>query len=139
MNYARIALAGLGGTVVYFALGFLLLALLPFADEIRRHATVYRPEESMKQVAPVGMIALLIGMMALAALYALTLRDGSALAQGLRFGVLVGVFTTGAFLLHNYVSLNISLRLALLQAAAYFVQWVGAGIAIALIYRPARA
>jgi hypothetical protein len=139
MNYARIALAGLGGTVVYFALGFLLLALLPFADEIRRHAAVYRPEESMKQVAPVGMIALLIGMMALAALYALTLRDGSALAQGLRFGVLVGVFTTGAFLLHNYVSLNISLRLALLQAAAYFVQWVGAGIAIALIYRPARA
>ena len=136
MNYARIALAGLGATVVYFALGFLLLAVLPIADELRQYAAVYRPEESMKRVAPVGMVALLVAMMALAALYALTYRDGSALAHGLRFGVLVGVFTAGSFMLHNYVSLNIGLRLALLQAVAYFVQWVGSGIVIALIYRP---
>lgn len=27
MNYSRIALAGLGATVVYFAIGFLLFAL----------------------------------------------------------------------------------------------------------------
>ena len=138
MNYTRIALAGLGGTVVYFALGFLLLALLPLADEVRQHAAVYRPEESMKQVAPVGMVALLLAMMALAALYALVFREGSALSQGLRFGLLVGVFATGSFLLHNYVSLNIGLRLALFQAAAYFVQWVGSGVVIALIYRPNR-
>jgi hypothetical protein len=137
MNYARIALAGLGATVVYFALGFLLLALLPMADEVRKYAAVYRPEESMKRVAPIGMVALLLAMMALAALYALAVRDGSALVQGLRFGVLVGVFATGSFLLHNYVSLNIGLRLALLQAVAYFVQWVGSGLVIALIYRPA--
>jgi hypothetical protein len=137
MNYARIALAGLGATVVYFALGFLLLALLPMADEVRKYAAVYRPEESMKRVAPIGMVALLLAMMALAALYALAIRDGSALVQGLRFGVLVGVFATGSFLLHNYVSLNIGLRLALLQAVAYFVQWVGSGLVIALIYRPA--
>ena len=138
MNYARIALAGLAATVVYFVLGFLLLALLPFADEVRQHAAVYRPEESMKRVAPVGMVALFLAMMALAALYALAFRDGPALAQGLRFGLLVGVFTAGSFMLHNYVSLNIGLRLALLQAFAYFVQWVGAGIVIALIYRPTR-
>jgi hypothetical protein len=137
MNYARIALAGLGATVVYFALGFLLLALLPMADEVHKYAAVYRPEESMKRVAPIGMVALLLAMMALAALYALAVRDGSALVQGLRFGVLVGVFATGSFLLHNYVSLNIGLRLALLQAVAYFVQWVGSGLVIALIYRPA--
>ena len=47
MNYSRIALAGLGGTVAYFALGFLLFALLPLADEVRQFAAVYRPEESM--------------------------------------------------------------------------------------------
>jgi hypothetical protein len=138
MNYSRIALAGLGATVVYFALGFLLLAILPLADEVRQYAAVYRPEESMKRVAPVGMVALLLAMIALAALYALAFRAGSALAQGLRFGVLVGVFAAGSFMLHNYVSLNIGLRLALLQAVAYFVQWVGSGIVIALIYRPAR-
>ena len=138
MNYSRIALAGLGATVVYFAIGFLLFALLPLADEVRRFAAVYRTPESMQRVAPVGMVALLLSMMALAALYALAFRDGSSVAQGVRFGFLVGVFAAGSFVLHNYVSLNIGLRLALLQAVAYFVQWVGSGVVIALIYRPTK-
>jgi hypothetical protein len=124
---------------VYFAIGFLLLALLPLADEIRQFAAVYRTPESMKRVAPVGMVALLVAMMALAALYALAFRgDGFYVGQGVRFGFLVGVFAAGSFVLHNYVSLNIGLRLALLQAVAYFVQWLGSGVVIALIYRPAK-
>ena len=138
MNYPRIALAGLGAMVAYFALGFLLLALLPLDNEVRQFPAVYRTPESMKQVAPVGMVALLLAMMALAALYASAFRVGSTVAQGVRFGFLVGVFAAGSFVLHNYVSLNIGLRLALLQAVAYFVQWVGAGVVIALIYRPAK-
>ena len=138
MNYARIALAGLGATVAYFAIGFLLFALLPLADEVRQYAAVYRTPESMQRVAPVGMVALLLSMTALATLYALAFRDGSSLAQGLRFGFLVGVFAAGSFMLHNYVSLNIGLRLALLQAVAYFMQWVGSSVVIALIYRPAK-
>ena len=136
MNYSRIALAGLGATVAYFALGFLLLSLLPLADEVRQFAAVYRPEESMMRVAPVGMAAMLLSMMALAALYAQVFRDGSSLRQGVRFGLLIAVFAAGSFVLHNYVSLNIGLRLALLQAIAYFVQLLGAGVVIALIYRP---
>lgn len=138
MKYSRIALAGLGATVVYFAIGFLLFALLPLADEVRQFSAVYRTPESMQRVAPVGMVALLLSMMALAALYALAFRDGSAVVQGVRFGFLVGVFAAGSFVLHNYVSLNIGLRLALLQAVAYFVQWVGSGVVIALIYRPTK-
>src|SRR5688572_2106349 len=137
MNYSSIALAGLGATVAYFALGFLLVALLPVADEVRQFAAVYRPEESMMRVAPVGMVAMLVSMMALAALYAHVFRDGSSLRQGVRFGLLIAVFAAGSFVLHNYVSLNIGLRLALLQAVAYFVQLLGAGVVIALIYRPA--
>jgi hypothetical protein len=138
MSYARIALAGLGATVAYFALGFLLLALLPLADEVRQFAAVYRPEESMMRVAPVGMVAMLLSMMSLAALYAFAFRGRSSVAQGVRFGFLVGVFAAGSFVLHNYVSLNIGLRLALLQAVAYFVQLLGSSVVIALIYRPAK-
>jgi hypothetical protein len=138
MNYSRIALAGLGATVAYFALGFLLFAVLPLENEVRQFPAVYRTPESMKRVAPVGMVALLLAMMALAALYASAFRDGSTVAQGVRFGFLVGVFAAGSFVLHNYVSLNIGLRLALLQAVAYFVQWVGSGVVIALIYRPTK-
>ncbi len=136
MNYSRIALAGLGATVAYFALGFLLFAVLPLADEVRQFAAVYRPEASMKRVAPVGMVAMLLAMMALAALHALAFRDGSSVAHGVRFGFLAGVFAAGSFVLHNYVSLNIGLRLALLQAVAYFVQLLGSSVVVALIYRP---
>ena len=138
MNYLRIVLAGLGGLFAYVVLGFLLLALLPLDDEVRQFAAVYRAEESMKSVAPIGMAAMLLSMMALAALYAVAFRSGSSIAQGLRFGTLVAVFAAGSFVLHNYVSLNIGLRLALLQAAAHFVQLLGAGVVIALIYRPAK-
>ena len=136
MSYPRIALAGLGATVAYFAIGFLLFAVLSLADEVRQYAAVYRPPDSMKRSAPVGMASLLLAMMALAALYALAFHDGSSVAQGLRFGLLVGVFAAGSFMLHNYVSLNIGLKLALLQSLASFVQWVGSGVVIALIYRP---
>ena len=139
MNYTRIALAGLGAMVAYFALGFLLLAVLPLDNEVRQFPAVYRTPDSMSSVAPVGMVALLLAMMALAALYAIAFRDISIVFQGVRFGLLVGVFAAGSFVLHNYVSLNIGLRLALLQAVAYFVQLLGASVVIALIYRPTKS
>lgn len=138
MNYSRTALAGLGATVAYFALGFVLLALLPLADEARQFVAVYRPEESMQRAAPVGMAAMLLSMLALAALYASAFRDRYSIAQGVRFGSLVGLFAAGSFVLHNYVSLNIGLPLALLQAVSYFVQVLGAAVVIAIIYRPTK-
>ncbi|HTY05777.1 MAG TPA: hypothetical protein VMC86_04610 [Gemmatimonadales bacterium] len=47
-----------------------------------------------------------------------------------------GVFAAGAYVPHHYVSLNIGHRRARLQAAACFVQWVGSGVVVALLYRP---
>jgi uncharacterized membrane protein len=61
---------------------------------------------------------------------------GSGIAEGARFGVLIGIFVVCAFVLHNYVNLNIGLKLALGQAVAYFVQWAIIGIVIGLIYKP---
>jgi hypothetical protein len=58
------------------------------------------------------------------------------LAQGARFGGLVGAYAVGAFVLHNHVNLNIGLRLTLGQAVAYFFQWTVVGVVIGLIYRP---
>lgn len=64
-------------------------------------------------------------------------RAGSGFAAGARFGALVGVFVLGAFVLHNYVNLNIGLKITLQQAAAYFVEWTVVGIVIGLVYKPA--
>jgi hypothetical protein len=78
-------------------------------------------------------------MLLLAVLYALTYQGGSGLMEGARFGVLIGLFAIGSFVLHNYANLNIGLVLTIQSAVAYFVEWTVAGIAIGLIYRPAIA
>jgi uncharacterized membrane protein len=75
-------------------------------------------------------------MVAMAALYAMIYRGGSGIAEGARFGALIGVFAVCAFVVHNYVNLNIGLALTVGQAIAYFVEWTVAGVVIGLIYRP---
>jgi len=56
--------------------------------------------------------------------------------DGARFGALIGIFFVGAFVVHNYVNLNIGLRLILQQAVAYFMEWLVVGVVIGLVYRP---
>ncbi|HXH94461.1 MAG TPA: hypothetical protein VNN25_22985 [Thermoanaerobaculia bacterium] len=135
MNYPRIVLATLGSTVVYFMLGGLLFAATPLTDEFRKYPAVYRTPESMKGVIPFGIVGMLLSMAALSVLYALVYRGGRGLAEGARFGMLVGAFAVGSFVLHNYVNLNIGLKLTVEQAVAYFIQWTVTGIVIGLIYK----
>jgi hypothetical protein len=136
VNYNRIALAALGATAVYFVLGGLLFATSPLANEFRKYPAIYRTPEDMKSVIPVGIFAMLLSIAVLAVIYAMLYRGGSGVAEGARFGALIGLFAVGSFVLHNYVNLNIGLRLTLGQAVAYFVQWTVVGIVIGLIYRP---
>jgi len=71
-----------------------------------------------------------------AIIFAMNHQGGSGTAAGARFGVLIGAFVVCGFVLHNYVNLNIGLKLALGQAVTYFVQWTIVGIVIGLIYKP---
>jgi hypothetical protein len=91
----------------------------------------------MKRVMPGGMAAMFLAMLVLAVMYAMLYKGGSGLVEGTRFGTLVGVFAVCAFVVHNYVNLNIGLKLTLQQSVAYFVEWAVTCIVIGLIYRPA--
>jgi hypothetical protein len=71
-----------------------------------------------------------------AIIFAMIHPGGAGAAEGARFGALLGFFVVCGFVLHNYVNLNIGVKLALMQAGAYFVQWTIVGIVIGLIYRP---
>jgi hypothetical protein len=138
MNYSRLALAALSATVAYFIIGFLLFGLLPLLrNEFRKYPAVYRTEEAMKGVMPLGLIATFVAILVLTVIYAMIYRGGSGLAEGARLGMLIGIFAVCAFVLHNYVNLNIGLKLTLGQTAAYFVEWTIVGIVIGLVYRPA--
>lgn len=137
MNIARIVMAGFGGFITYFVLGGLFFAVAPWLrSEFMKYPAVYRSKESMKGVMPFGMFAMLLAMFVLAVIYAMMYRAGSGLAQGAIFGALIGVFSICSFVIHNYVNLNIGLKLTVEQSIAYFVEWVATGIVIGLIYRP---
>jgi hypothetical protein len=137
MNFARIVLAAVGAFVTYFALGGLAFGLLPMLrDAFRQYPAVYRSQEGIKSVMPAGMAAMFVAMLVLAVIYSMLYQGGSGLFEGARFGALIGVFSVCAFVIHNYVNLNIGLKLTLEQSAAYFIEWLATGIAIGLIYRP---
>src|SRR5258707_14711005 len=137
MNYSRLALAALGGTVASFAFGSLLFWLVPgLIKEGHKYPDVFRPKEKMIAVMPIGFVATLISILVVAIIFAMTHQGGSGATEGARFGVLMGIFVVCAFVLHNYVNLNIGLKLALGQAVAYFLQWTIIGIVIGLIYKP---
>ncbi len=137
MNYLSLALAALGGTVASFAFGFLVFWLAPgLIKEGHKYPAVFRPKEEMMKVMPVGLVATFMAILVAAVIFAMIPQGGSGTTEGARFGVLIGIFVVCAFVLHNYVNLNIGLKLALGQAVAYFVQWTIIGIVIGLIFKP---
>jgi hypothetical protein len=89
----------------------------------------------MKTVMPIGIVATFIAILVVAIIFAMIHQGESGPTEGARLGVLIGIFAVCS-VLHNYMNLNIGLKLALGQAAAYFVQWTIVGIVIGLIYKP---
>jgi len=137
MNYLRLGLAALGGTVASFAVGFLVMWLAPaLIEEGHKYPAVFRRKEEMFKVMPIGLAATFIAILVVAIIFAMIPQGGSGITEVARFGILIGIFVVCAFVLHNYVNLNIGLKLALGQAVAYFVQWTVVGIVIGLIYKP---
>src|SRR5580700_10584537 len=137
MNYSRLALAALGGTVASFAFGFLVFWLAPgLIKEGHKYPAVFRPKEEMMKVMPVGLAGTFLSILVVAIIFAMNHHGGSGTKEGACFGVLLGIFVVCAFVLHNYVNLNIGLKLALGQAVTYFLQWTIIGIVIGLIYKP---
>jgi hypothetical protein len=133
MNHGRLALAALGGFLAYFVIGGLSFGLVPsLRSEFLKYPAVYRTEEGIKSVMPAGMLAMFVAIFALAVIYAKLYRGTSGLAEGATFGALIGVFAIGSFVVHNYVNLNIGLKLTAQQSVAYFLEWLVVGIVIGL-------
>jgi hypothetical protein len=141
MNILRIVLASLGGFAAYFVFGGAVFVLMPsLKTEFQKYPAVYRDSQGQMSHMPVGMAGMLLAIVALAVLYAwshpqpLDLKSG-ALA-GLIFGVLIGLFVVGGFVVHNFTNLQIGAKLTVEQAIAYFTEWLIVGLVIGLIYRP---
>jgi len=137
MNYARLAMAAVAATVFDAAYGFLVYGMA-LAPEFARYPAVYRSNEAGQAFLPLMFGGLLIAIVSVAIIYAKGYEGGSGLAEGLRFGILIGVFVVFAFAGVNYAVLNIGRKLAAMTAAAGFVEWMLIGTIIGLVYKPAK-
>jgi hypothetical protein len=136
MNIQRIFLAAVGGFIVYFVFGGLSFAVSSMRNEFKKYPAVYRSAEGIKRVMPAGMAAMFIAMLALTLLYAILYQGRSGMLEGARFGALIAIFSVCSFVIHNYVNLNIGIRITIQQSIAYSVEWLLVGVAIGLIYKP---
>jgi hypothetical protein len=118
MNFPRIVLAALGAFVAYFILGGLTFAVSSLKNEFLKYPAVYRSQQGQMSFMPAGMAAMFLGMVVLAVIYAMLYRGGSGVTEGARFGALIGVFAVCSFVVHNYVNLNIGLKLTLISSVA---------------------
>jgi hypothetical protein len=103
----------------------------------------------MMKVMPYSMVGILVSIVVIAILYAkicaaavgpasgVALGAVPGLASGACLGALIGLFVVGMFVIHNYVNLNIGVKLTVYQGIAYFFQWLIVGAVIGLIYKPA--
>jgi hypothetical protein len=138
MNLTRIALASVAAFFAYFTVGGIAFGLMPWMkNEYLKYPNIYRSPEGIKSTMPLGMAFMFLAIVVLAVLYAMLYQGGSGIVEGARFGALIGVFAIGSFVVHNYVNLQIGIKLTVQQGIAYFVEWVIVGLVIGLIYRPA--
>jgi hypothetical protein len=136
MNVARLALAAVAATVFDALYGFLVYGML-LAPEFAKYPGVYRSNEAGQAFLPLMFGGLLIAIVAAAVIYAKGYEGGSGVAEGARFGFLLGVFVVFAFAGVNYAVLIINKKLAVMTAAAGFVEWLAIGTVIGLVYKPA--
>ena len=77
---------------------------------------------------PFGVAAMFLALPALTTIYAMFAQSRqTGYVRGAHYGVLIGVFSVGSFVLHNYVNLNIGLKLTAEQAVASFFEWLAPG------------
>jgi hypothetical protein len=137
MNYGRLVLAGVVGLVVEVCYGFLVYGTL-LANEFGKYPALYRSAEAGLGYLPLMFGGVFVAILVATLIYAKGYEGGSGAREGLRFGVLLGLFAVFAFANVNYGVLNVGRRLALYTAVAGFIEWTLIGLAIGLVYRPAQ-
>jgi len=133
MKIGRLVAAALAALVVFFAYGFLVNGTL-IRDHYQPYSAVYRSADALAPYVPFGLAGTLLAMLALTMMFARGYEGGSGIAEGARFGVLVGIFVACTHVVDNYVTLNIGGRLAAELAVAAFFQWIAVGMVVGMVY-----
>ena len=136
MNYGRLVLPAVAATVVDAIYGFLVYGLL-LAGDFAMFPGVYRPADVGMAYLPLMFAFLFVALLVVAMIFAKGYEGGSGVAEGVRFGALLGIFVAMAFSVVNYATLNIGRMHSLRMAIAGFVEWTLIGVVIGVVYKPA--
>ena len=137
MNYARLALAAVAATIADMAYGFAVYGNV-LAGQFAEHPAVYRPPTDPSYM-PVLMLGVFVASLAASYIYAKGYEGRGGMAEGIRFGAVLGLFALGYAGIVNYAVLQISPALGMCMACAAFAEWVIVGTVIGLVYKPAVA
>jgi hypothetical protein len=135
MNYPRIAMSAIAGMIVFFICGGLIFGML-IAPDYAPFTNVYRPQNAMQSHMLIGIVSSFIAILVMAIMYAKGYEGRSGLREGARFGLLVGIFVACKCAAENYVTLNISGKLALEMGVGVLVEMAIVGVVIGLVYKP---
>jgi hypothetical protein len=137
MNYTRLVIAALVATIVDGAYGFLVWGKV-LAGEFGRYPEIYRSGDDMSAF-PLMFAAVFVGMLCASFIYAKGYEGGSSAVEGVKFGVIMGVFLAAYFAGVNYGTMRIGKKMALTYLMGGFGEWLLVGTAIGLVYKPAVA
>jgi hypothetical protein len=137
MNFGRLVVAALAGTVVDAVYGFLVYGML-LAGEFGRYPSVYRPNDAPPVFLMCMFCGIFVAMLVLVVIYSKGIESSGGAAEGMRFGALLGVFLGALFSSISYGTLNIGRKLAAMMAVAGFVEWILVGTVIGAVYRVGR-
>ena len=139
MNKTRWVVASIVVAVVVTAIesvfhGFLLRGIYEAT------AAIWRPYADMARLTPYGWVSTLITSFILVYIYHKGYEGkGSALAEGLRFGLIIGLFTAIPMSVWSYITIPMPLRLSCYWFCIGMLDMLVAGALIGLIYKKAGA
>jgi len=135
MNYGRLVIAAIAATVVDMVYGFVVYANL-LKSEFARYPEIYRSGEVQMAYFLYMVCGLLLATLVASYIYAKGYEGGSGIQEGMRFGVLLGLFGGAAYSLVNYSVMNLGRRITGEMAIAGLVEWTILGIVIGAVYKP---
>jgi hypothetical protein len=135
MNIKRWAIASVAVFVVLFVLEFVIHGVL-LQDIYRQTAPVWRPLEEMNRL----MWWMWLGDAVIAVFFTLIYTQGyekpkAGAAQGMRYGLYLGILMGASMSLGSYATLPIPGALALYWIIGSVVEFVAAGAVVGWIYR----
>ena len=135
MNMSRVAAAAVVAWVVDGLYGFVVYGKA-LESEFNRYPGVFRSTQTVMGNMPLMFAGLLIAFFALAYIFAKGHEGGNGVAEGVRFGIVLGVFMFGMISIGNYCVLNIGRKIAAEMAVAGFVESIVIGAVLGAVYQP---